>query len=407
LGYDRAMESNIELTIDARARDLGGFAVRRALPSMRLRHVGPFVFFDHMGPMELAPGQGMDVRPHPHVALATITYLFDGAIMHKDSLGSAQLIEPGDVNWMLAGRGIAHSERTPPDVRARGGKVHGIQSWVALPEEHEDATPRFDHHDASTLPTLRRGGATLRVVAGSAYGETAPTRVLSPTLYVHARLDAGAELAVDETHVTSALGGLDADLQQVEQQGVQLIAMCALDVATVTRISGAVRKAGLGQVHLYAREAYDQRALARNSAALDGVIAGVPFVPWEAASASKGTHDFLAAMKHRGVRPTLQAQAGWIGAQLLVDGIEKAGKHFTQQSVIDAINAMTSFTADGMLPGIDWSNGGHGPGREACTAFVEATKGRFVPRFAAPTQPFVCFADNPLPATLDAPTFKG
>jgi redox-sensitive bicupin YhaK (pirin superfamily) len=206
------MEHGLPLAIPGRPRDIGGFPVRRVLPAMMLRHVGPFVFFDHMGPTELAPGDGMDVRPHPHIALATITYLFDGEILHKDSIGSERRIRPGDVNWMLAGSGIAHSERTPPDVRERGGRVHGIQSWVALPDAHEEDNPNFEHHPASTLPRIDSPGATLRVLAGSAYGARAPTNVLSPTLYVHARLDEGADLAIDDTHEERAIYAVDAAL---------------------------------------------------------------------------------------------------------------------------------------------------------------------------------------------------
>ncbi len=197
--------SAIELVIPARPRDIGGFAVRRSIPSVQRRAVGPFVFFDHMGPAELAPGDGMDVRPHPHIELATVTYLFEGEIDHRDSLGSFQTIRPGDVNWMLAGRGIVHSERTGPDARKRGARVHGIQSWVALPLAHELDAPRFEHHPAATIPRVERDGAALEIVAGASYGERSPVGVLSPTLYVHARLERGARLPVDDTHEARAV----------------------------------------------------------------------------------------------------------------------------------------------------------------------------------------------------------
>ena len=196
---------NEPLAIEGRPRDIGGFEVRRVLPSVVRRTVGPFVFFDHMGPATLEPAHGMDVRPHPHIALATITYLFEGAIHHRDSLGSSRTIRPGDVNWMVAGRGIVHSERTPPDERAHGGPVHGLQTWVGLPTREEDREPLFEHHDASALPVIERSRAKLRVVAGSAYGKTAPTGVLSPTLYVHATLDDGAELEVTDEHEERAV----------------------------------------------------------------------------------------------------------------------------------------------------------------------------------------------------------
>lgn len=206
-------DARIDLVIDSRPRDLGGFTVRRALPSPARRLVGPFIFFDHMGPVRFAPGQGIDVRPHPHIALATITYLFDGEIVHRDSLGTEQRIRPGDVNWMVAGRGIVHSERTAPDVRMRGADMHGIQTWVALPLRDEETHPRFEHHPIQSIPLLRRPGFECHVIAGNAYGLTAPTGVLSPTLYVHARIEAGAEMPVDEEHEERAVYVVDGTIE--------------------------------------------------------------------------------------------------------------------------------------------------------------------------------------------------
>lgn len=206
--------SSIELVIEGRPRDLGdGFVVRRVLPSPRRRLVGPFIFFDHMGPVELAPGHGMDVRPHPHIALATVTYLFEGELLHRDSLGSLQAVRPGDVNWMLAGRGITHSERSSDQTRKTGQRMHGIQSWVALPTEQEESEPRFYHHARASLPTLERDGVSLDVVLGSAYGERSPVQVLSPTLYVHARLEAGSSLAIDGEHEERALYVVEGELE--------------------------------------------------------------------------------------------------------------------------------------------------------------------------------------------------
>jgi len=196
---------SIDLLIEARPRDLGGFSVRRALPSVLRRLVGPFVFYDEMGPAALEVGAGMDVRPHPHIGLATVTYLFEGEIDHRDSLGTFQTIRPGDVNWMIAGRGIVHSERSGPASRAAGVRIHGIQCWVAAPIELEETDPRFEHHPARTIPKLAKDGASLEVIAGTAYGETSPASVLSPTLYVHALLDAGARLPVDDTHEERAV----------------------------------------------------------------------------------------------------------------------------------------------------------------------------------------------------------
>jgi redox-sensitive bicupin YhaK (pirin superfamily) len=210
---ESARTSGVLLVIDPRPRDLGGFTVRRVLPAAGNRMVGPFIFLDHMGPVAMEPGSGMDVRPHPHIALATVTYLFEGEIIHRDTLGNQLAIHPGDVNWMLAGRGIAHSERSAPGERARGPRLHGIQSWVALPTAREEDPPTFVHHPASTLPSLKREGAELTVIAGTAYGAESPVGVLSPTLYVDARLQPGARLAVDATHPQRAVHVVDGWIQ--------------------------------------------------------------------------------------------------------------------------------------------------------------------------------------------------
>ncbi len=188
------------IVVEPHARDLGGFTVGRVLPALAMRHVGPFVFFDHMGPAELPPGHGIDVRPHPHVNLATVTYLFEGAIVHKDSLGSDQAIHPGDINWMTAGRGIVHSERTGADLRRAGSRLHGIQLWVALPTADEEAEPAFHHHPAGTLPVVDAGGARTRVLAGALHGVRSPVRVFSPLAYADAVLPGGAELVVPDEY---------------------------------------------------------------------------------------------------------------------------------------------------------------------------------------------------------------
>jgi redox-sensitive bicupin YhaK (pirin superfamily) len=202
----------VSLVIEPRPRDLGGFGVRRALPFAARRTVGPFIFFDHMGPADLAPGHGIDVRPHPHIALATVTYLFEGEIVHRDSLGSFQPIRPGDVNWMLAGRGIVHSERTGDQARRTGGQLHGIQSWVALPRAQESAAPAFHHHPAATIPRVERPGADIRVVAGHAYGARSPVGVLSPTLYIAVTLQPGAMLDVDPDHPERAVYVVEGEI---------------------------------------------------------------------------------------------------------------------------------------------------------------------------------------------------
>ncbi|MGE0595997.1 MAG: pirin family protein [Hyphomonadaceae bacterium] len=189
------------ITLEPKPRDLGGgFSVRRALPAVEKRMVGPFIFWDEFGPAHFAAGEGLDVRPHPHINLATITYLFEGEIFHRDTLGSAQAIRPGDVNWMNAGRGIAHSERTAPDLRASGSPIAGIQSWVALPEAHEESDPFFVHHGVDELPTLDEGGKRMRVIAGALYGKRAPTKTYSDIFYADVELDADASLPLDAEH---------------------------------------------------------------------------------------------------------------------------------------------------------------------------------------------------------------
>jgi redox-sensitive bicupin YhaK (pirin superfamily) len=193
-------DSSIETVIIPRARDLGGFEVRRALPAPKRQMVGPFIFFDQMGPAEFITGQGIDVRPHPHIGLATVTYLYRGAFEHRDSLGSHQLIRPGEVNWMVAGRGVTHSERTGADTRSAPHEVFGVQTWVALPERDEDGAPSFEHHGREALPVMEAEGARLRLILGNAYGARAPAKVFSETFYVDAALDPGAKLALPDEH---------------------------------------------------------------------------------------------------------------------------------------------------------------------------------------------------------------
>jgi redox-sensitive bicupin YhaK (pirin superfamily) len=198
--------------IGSRQRDLGGFVVRRVLPAGARQMVGPFIFFDHLGPTQFAPGLGIDVRPHPHIALATVTYLFSGSLQHRDSLGTVQEIRPGDVNWMSAGRGIAHSERTPQAARVSGAHVHGIQSWVALPDGHEDGEPTFVHHSASTLPTHVADGIEMTIIAGDAFGLRSPVVTLWPTLYVHAQIADGATVEVPANHGERAVYVVEGEL---------------------------------------------------------------------------------------------------------------------------------------------------------------------------------------------------
>ena len=210
--------ASVSGVLEGRPRDLGGFSVRRVLPAPRRQTVGPFIFFDHMGPATFAPGEGVDVRPHPHIGLATVTYLFDGAFMHRDSLGTAQLIRPGDVNWMVAGRGIVHSERTPPEARraSGGARIHGIQTWIALPQAHEESPPSFEHHPAATLPEIRAGGATLRLIAGAAFGRCAPVSVFSPMFYLAAELEPGAAIELPGEYAERAAYVVEGEVEAAD-----------------------------------------------------------------------------------------------------------------------------------------------------------------------------------------------
>ena len=197
LGDKRSCDA-LELVIVPRVRDLGdGFSVRRALPHGKRQMVGPFIFFDQMGPVQFLAGQGLDVRPHPHIGLATVTYLFDGRVMHRDSEGNAFEITPGAMNLMTAGRGIAHSERSPPGARKGAEGMFGIQSWIALPQAHEETAPSFQHFDAGSLPLIEDGGVRARVIAGSAFGKTSPVGMLSQWLYAEVVLAPGASAPLD------------------------------------------------------------------------------------------------------------------------------------------------------------------------------------------------------------------
>jgi redox-sensitive bicupin YhaK (pirin superfamily) len=237
----------VQRVLEPRPRDLGDFSVRRLLPAPGLQTVGPFIFFDHMGPADFGPQQGVNVRPHPHIGLATVTYLYEGAFMHRDSLGSAQLIVPGDVNWMVAGRGIVHSERTPPEVRDESGRTraHGIQTWVALPRAHEETEPTFAHHPGATLPRVALPGCELTVIAGTAYGCESPVSVYSPTLYVDARLAAGAELEIEAEHVERAFYVAEGSVRATDGRVFDVGQFVVLDAAAgpvrVTAVGGAAR----------------------------------------------------------------------------------------------------------------------------------------------------------------------
>lgn len=207
----------IELVIPSRERDLGGFHVRRVLPYATHRMVGPFIFFDHMGPADFAKDQGVTVRPHPHINLATATYLFEGKIHHRDNLGSDQLIEPGAINWMTAGHGIVHSERTPENLFQSGSKLNGIQCWVALPNEYEEIAPSFHHYPAEILPEFEIGGARLKLLLGTAYNHTSPVKVHSNLFYLHVKLSKGAKLEFPLNGCEGAVYVVDGNVRVNEQ----------------------------------------------------------------------------------------------------------------------------------------------------------------------------------------------
>lgn len=206
-------ETALDVVVVPRTHDLGGgFEVRRALPSHQRRMVGPFVFLDHMGPHVFSAGEGLDVRPHPHICLATVTYLLDGEIVHRDSLGTVQAIRPGEVNWMTAGKGIVHSERTAPEMREPGSTLSGLQCWVALPRNREEAEPSFSHTRADELPVVEGEGATARIIAGRFFGRTSPVPTLSELFYVDLTLQPGARLTMPSEYAEQALYVVDGSL---------------------------------------------------------------------------------------------------------------------------------------------------------------------------------------------------
>jgi redox-sensitive bicupin YhaK (pirin superfamily) len=231
----------LELAIVPRVRDLGGFEVRRALPHGKRQMVGPFIFFDQMGPVQFVAGHGIDVRPHPHIGLATVTYLFDGKIMHRDSEGNALAIVPGEMNLMTAGRGIAHSERTPDVERRNGQAMFGIQSWIALPQAEEETTPSFQHFDTGALPMVEDRGVTVRIIAGTAFGRTSPVGQLSSWLYAEVQLEPGAAAPLDPDVEERAIYVADGEVEIAGDRftGPQLLIFRPGDRITVRAVSKA------------------------------------------------------------------------------------------------------------------------------------------------------------------------
>ena len=231
----------ISQVIVPRTVDLGDFAVRRALPSARTRMVGPFIFFDHFGPAEFHAGSGLDVRPHPHIGLATVTYLFDGEIMHRDSLGTAMAIKPGEVNWMTAGRGIVHSERTRPEKRVGGEPIHGLQMWVALPAAKEEMEAAFAHHATAEFPVIKENGKNVRVVVGALYGSSSPVPVVHETIFGDVHLKAGTSLPLDANHEERAIYVIEGvvDISGDRFEPGRLLVFKPADAPTITAINNA------------------------------------------------------------------------------------------------------------------------------------------------------------------------
>jgi redox-sensitive bicupin YhaK (pirin superfamily) len=239
--------SGIAAIVDARPRDIGGFKVRRLLPSRARRLVGPFIFLDHMGPTKLLPGHGIDVPPHPHIGLATVTYLFDGELIHRDSLGSHQPIQPREINWMTAGRGIVHSERTSPGLRQTGSNMHGLQLWVALPKAQEEIEPAFHHYAAQALPETQKEGSQIRVLIGSGYGVESQVQTLSSVFLIDLVMQPECELSLPDFYQERAayvIGGMVSSGGERAEAGRMLV--FAPGIKTVLRAESAARLVLLG-----------------------------------------------------------------------------------------------------------------------------------------------------------------
>ena len=251
----RASRDGIELLIRPREKELGGFSVRRVLPTAQRRMIGPWIFFDHMGPADFPAGKGVDVRPHPHINLATVTYLFEGEMLHRDSLGSHQIIRPGDINLMVAGRGIVHSERETTATREQPHRTHGLQLWLALPQSDEETDPAFHHYPTEAIPRTIVDGVPIRIMMGSAFGQTSPVRTFAETLYLEATLQAGQSItlpAAEERAVYVAAGALQARDTDIAAPGMAVFAAgaeAALTARQPSRIA-VIGGEALGHRHI-------------------------------------------------------------------------------------------------------------------------------------------------------------
>jgi redox-sensitive bicupin YhaK (pirin superfamily) len=247
--------TSIKHVLKPREKDIGEFSVRRALPFMKQRSVGPWIFFDHFGPVEFLPGEGMNVRPHPHINLATVTYLFEGEIFHRDTLGNELPIHPGAINLMVAGKGIAHSERTRDELRETGYRLHGLQLWHALPEEYEEVDPAFHHTPAENIPSVQQDGVTIRVMMGSACGVTSPVKTFSPILYLEADMEDGAVIEVPKAeeigiYVVKGEAEIDGETAPINAMSVLNPSAKKITAKGATRLA-IIGGAPLGKRHLW------------------------------------------------------------------------------------------------------------------------------------------------------------
>ena len=246
--------SSIKTILKPREKDIGGFSVRRALPFVQQRSIGPWIFFDHFGPVSFKPGQGINVRPHPHINLATVTYLFEGEIYHRDTLGNALAINPGAINLMVAGKGIAHSERTRDELRKTGYDLHGLQLWHGLPEAYEEVEPAFYHTPADDIPAIELDGVKIRVMMGTAFGVASPVKIFSPNLYIEAEMEDGTEFPVPDAeelgiYVVKGEAQIDGEMAPINAMTVLEASASAIKAVGKTRLA-IIGGAPLGHRHL-------------------------------------------------------------------------------------------------------------------------------------------------------------
>ncbi|ANM19713.1 pirin domain-containing protein (plasmid) [Rhizobium sp. N541] len=347
----------IETLIVPRARDLGGFEVRRALPAPNRQMVGPFIFFDQAGPAELLTGQGVDVRPHPHIGLGTVTYLYRGDFHHRDSTGADQIIKPGELNWMVAGRGVSHSERTSSAARTGPNSLFGIQTWLALPDGQEDVAPSFEHHGRNTLPMIEDNGISARLILGNAYGEHAPARMFSETFYADVKLNPLARLPMPDEHEDRAIYVVEGSISVAGQEfgTMQMMVFRPGDSITVAagergaRIySGAQRSVGQdtsGGI-LSPRRWNVSKTPRPNGEPENGARAVSTFLPTTAGSSYPCPIESLLSLKAKGLGPRRCNESGEVAGERL--------------SSLSSVLPWSSVPDDGVEDGEQLAHGGDG-----------------------------------------------